>query len=254
MREQVFAPSAADEVPAQARRREFWAGVRIMLPLLLGVAPFGFIFGVLALGAGVPPLEAHAFSLFVFAGSAQFIAAGLIGGGAAPLVVVATIFVVNLRHALYSASLAPHYERLPLRWKLPLSWLLTDEAFATTIARYNQANSPFAHWYAFGSGFTLWVTWQVSTAVGIGVGSGLPSLDGLALDFVLPLTFIAILFPLLEGRPAVIAAAAAGLLAVVLDPLPYKIGLLIAAMVGVAVGLAADLRLQPGDAPQEGRA
>jgi 4-azaleucine resistance transporter AzlC len=218
--------------------REFWAGVRAMLPLLLGVAPFGMIFGVVALASGIPPLEAHGFSLFVFAGSAQFIAAGLIGGGAAPPVVVLTILVVNLRHLLYSASLAPYVWRLPARWKLSLAWLLTDEAFATTSAYLRKGDTGHVHWFTLGSGLTLWATWQLSTALGVALGAVVPG--GMALDFALPLTFIALLFPMLTDRPEIAAALSAGVLSVALAGLPHKIGLLLAVMVGIGVGLGVE--------------
>ena len=101
-------------------RTEFGAGVRDQIPILLGVVPFGLIFGALAISVGIPPLAAQGFSLFVFAGSAQFIAVSLIGEMAPAIVILATIFVVNLRHALYSASMSPQFAPLQLRWKLSL--------------------------------------------------------------------------------------------------------------------------------------
>src|SRR3990170_4098861 len=106
--------------------REFLNGARNTLPILLGVVPFGLFFGALAIEIGLSPIQAQGLSLFVFAGSAQFVAVDLLRQGAAPVVVVLTIFLVNLRHALYSASLAPHVARLPLRWRAAMAWLLTD--------------------------------------------------------------------------------------------------------------------------------
>jgi 4-azaleucine resistance transporter AzlC len=144
--------------------------MRDQLPLLLGVVPFGLIYGALAVSAGVPPLAAQGFSLVIFAGSAQFIAATMVGSGALPGVIVFTILIVNLRHALYSASLAPHLAHLPRRWKLALSWLLTDEAFAIASARYRRGELGQAHWYLLGTGMTLWASWQVSTSLGIALG------------------------------------------------------------------------------------
>jgi len=221
-----------------------------MLPLMLGVIPFGLIFGALALASGVPPLEVQGLSLFVFAGSAQFIAAGLIGDGAAPVVIVLTIFVVNLRHALYSATIAPHVRRLSARWKVSLSWLLTDEAFAMASVRYRDGDTAQAHWFTLGTGLTLWAFWQSSTALGIAVGAVVP--EGLALDFALPLTFIALLIPLVTNRPTLVAALSAGVLAVALAGLPYKIGLLLAVMLGVGVGLGLE-SFWGGETPEEGQ-
>lgn len=224
-------PTIQNSTPA----REFWAGVRGQLPIQLGVIPFGLIFGVSALAAGIPPLETQLFSVLIFAGSAQFVAAQLVREGASALVIVTTIFIVNLRHALYSASLASHLRRLDIRWKLSLSWLLTDEAFVVASVRYRQPDAHLAHWFTLGTGLTLWVSWQISTFAGIALGEVLP--DDLPLDFALPLTFIALLIPFLTGRPAIAAALVAGVLAVALDGLPYNAGLLVAALVGVGAGV-----------------
>ena len=223
---------------ASPPHREFLAGVRDQLPLLLGVVPFGLIFGALAISAGVPPLAAQGFSLVIFAGSAQFIAATMVGSGALPGVVVFTILIVNLRHALYSASLAPHLAHLPRRWKLALSWLLTDEAFAMASARYRRGELAQAHWHMLGTGMALWASWQVSTSLGIALGTRLP--ENLPLDFALPLTFLAILRPTLVDGPSRAAAAAGGLLAVLLGGLPFKLGLVVASLAAVAIGLAVE--------------
>lgn len=224
-----------------ARAQEFWAGVRGQLPILLGVVPFGLIFGVLAITADIPPLEAQAFSLIIFAGSSQFIAAGLVGDGVPPLLIVITIFAVNLRHALYSATLAPHWQALSGRWKTVLAWLLTDEAFATSIVRYSaDDDKTHAHWYAFGTGLTLWTAWQLSTVAGIVLGTQVQQAADIGLDFALPLTFLALVFPMLVDRPMLLSAAAAGLSAVALADLPFRSGLLVAAIIGIAVGMLAE--------------
>ncbi len=149
-------------------RAEFLNGFKAELPILLGVLPFGMIYGVLALQAGLPPAMALAMSSIVFAGSSQFIGTQLMAQGAAGLVIVATTFVVNLRHALYSASVAPFIKRVPLRWKVLLAYLLTDEAYAVTIMRFTQPDSSAAlnkHWFYLGAGFTLWASWQISSAI-----------------------------------------------------------------------------------------
>jgi 4-azaleucine resistance transporter AzlC len=214
-------------------------GARDQLPLLLGVAPFGMIFGALALTAGIPPLEAQGFSLFVFAGSAQFIAAGLIADGIPPLIIVLTIMVVNLRHMLYSATFSSYFQHLPARWKATLAWLLTDEAFVVASIRYQRSDTFLAHWYTLGTGLTLWLAWQLSTAIGIFLGTHIPA--HWSLDFALPLTFLALISPTLSDRPAWAAALSAGILAVVLAGLPYKLGLLLAASLGIAVGLIIEI-------------
>ncbi|HEX5941795.1 MAG TPA: AzlC family ABC transporter permease [Anaerolineales bacterium] len=215
--------------------KQFWAGARAEIPLLIGVIPFGLIYGALALNAGLSPAEAQMMSSIVFAGSAQFITAQLVHEAAPGLVIVLTIAVVNLRHMLYSASMAPYIASLPTRWKAVLSYLLTDEAYAPTILHYEKHGAtPHAHWFWFGAGCTLWVFWQMSTAVGVFLGAAIP--ESWSLDFALPLTFIAMLVPVLRGRPAVAAALSAGAVALLAFSLPYRLGLIVAALVGILVG------------------
>ncbi len=211
------------------RGNAFWLGVRALLPMHLGVMPFGVIYGIVALQSGIPPLAAILMSSIVFAGSAQFLIAQLVGVGAPALLMVGAAGLVNLRHALYSASVAPVLEHLPMRWKLLLSYFLTDEAYAAAIPHLlAEPRSPCAHWILFGAGFALWAGWQIATVVGVLLGAGLP--NDWSLDFALPLTFIAIVVPLLTDRRRIAVALAAGALAVLLAGLPYKLGLFCAAL------------------------
>ena len=215
--------------------REFLLGLRDQLPILLGVVPFGLIFGALARSAGIPPLESQAFSILIFAGSSQFIATSLVAETTPAIIVVLTILLVNLRHMLYSAALAPHLARLPLRWKIALAWLLTDEAFAMASVRYKDPDRGYPHWYFLGTGLTLWASWQLSTFLGITLGSILPGTA--LLDFALPLTFLALLVPTLVDRPTLLVALTAGGLAAALAGLPFKLGLMIAVTFSVGLGV-----------------
>lgn len=216
-------------------RHELLSGLRDVIPLLVGAAPFGMIYGVLAMDAGIPVIAAQFMSLIVFAGSAQFIAAQLIGAAASGFVVVLTVFIVNLRHALYSASIAPHTKKLAPGWKWLLSYLLTDEAYAVAINRYrDSAAKPHRHWYFLGAGLGLWATWQASTAIGIFLGTEIP--PGWSLDFTLALTFIAIVVPGLKSKADVAAALVGGLVALLAWGLAYRLGLIVAAFAGIAAG------------------
>lgn len=213
----------------------FWAGVRAESPLLIGVFPFGLIYGALALNAGLSTAAAQLMSSILFAGSSQFIAAQLVHQVTPAVVIVLTIAVVNLRHMLYSASLAPYISSLSMRWKVLLSYLLTDEAYAATVIHYeNEGVTPNSHWFFLGAGFSLWFTWQISTAVGIFLGTAIP--ESWSLDFALPLTFIAMVVPVLKNQPMVAAALSAGVVALIAYALPYRLGLILAALVGIAVG------------------
>ena len=218
-------------------RSEFLGGVRAELPLLLGVVPFGLIFGVLGLTAGLPAWAVVVSSFLIFGGASQVVFAQLWGAGTPPVVTAATVGVVNLRHLLYSAAVAGYLRELPWRWKLLLAYLLTDEAFAAAIGRLRDGPAtPYRHWFLFGTGFTLWAGWQASTLGGVLLGTAIPA--AWSLEFSIPLTFIALLVLSVRKRSEAGAALAAGFAAVVLLAIPHKLGLLAAALAGLAVGLA----------------
>ncbi len=228
---------------AKTRKQEFWSGVKDEAPILLGVVPFGLLYGALAISVHIPTLVSQAMSSIVFAGASQLIAAQLIGTGTSGLVVVMVVFVVNLRHALYSASVAPHVRHQGTGWKLLLSYLLTDEAYAVTITHYNrEGDSPDRHWYFLGAGLTLWSAWQVSTAIGIFIGAQIPA--SWPLGFVLPLTFIALVVPSFKDRAGVTAALVAGLVGLLAFNFPYKTGLMLAALIGISMGLVIEGKIE----------
>jgi branched chain amino acid efflux pump len=241
--------SKGDRLQRPANWQEFWSGARDQIPILVGVLPAGLIFGALGKGAGLASIVVQGFSFLVFAGSAQFVALGLIVTGAPPLVIILAIFIVNLRHALYSATFSERLAQLPTRWKIPLSWLLTDEAFAVASVRFNKPEKKDAHWYLLGTGLALWATWQLSTAVGIALGAGVP--ESWHLDFALPLTFLALLTPSITDGPTRLAAVVSAVLAIGLGDLPYRAGLMLAVILSVFVGLLAANRranaAKPGD-------
>jgi 4-azaleucine resistance transporter AzlC len=228
-------------------RSEFLAGLRAELPIAIGVIPFGLIYGVVALGAGLPASAAQAMSAIVFAGSAQFISAELFRLSTPAVIVVLTIGVINLRHALYSASVAPYVQKLPKTWKLLLAYLLTDEAYAVAITHYQQEGAPASrgnkHWYFLAAGLLLWITWQVSTAAGIFLGAAIPA--GWSLDFTLALTFIGLVVPALKDKASAAAALAAGIMAVAAAGLLFNLGLLLAALAGIATGMLVEAVQRP---------
>lgn len=225
-------------------RKSFLNGVRAEFPLLIGVFPFGMIYGALALKSGLSPLVSQSMSAIVFAGSSQFVASQLVHDAAPGFVIVLTIAVVNLRHMLYSASLAPYLKNLPLKWKAILSYFLTDEAYAPSILQYEAKGiTPTSHWFLLGAGFSLWFIWQTSTALGIFLGTAIP--ESWSLDFALPLTFLAMVVPALKNRPMITAALSAGVVALLAYSLPFKLGLILAALTGIAIGTIMEGRKSP---------
>jgi 4-azaleucine resistance transporter AzlC len=225
-------------VPQPTRRGEFLAGTKATIPLVVSGIPFGIIFGALAVSSGFTPVQTIALSAFVFAGSAQFIATGMYAAGAAAPIIILTTFVVNARHALYSASLAPYARHLPQRWLLPLGFSLTDETFVIAIARYQQTDeSPYKHWFWLGSAIFMYVSWQLSTWVGIIAGGSIPDPISWGLDFAMYVTFLGMLVPMVRTRPPLAAALVAAFVAVAARGLPNQIGLLIATVAGVLAGV-----------------
>ncbi|MDA4121299.1 MAG: AzlC family ABC transporter permease [Thaumarchaeota archaeon] len=226
-------------------RTELLAGTKAVLPILLGVIPFGLTYGVLAVGAGLPVAAAVGMSSILFAGSSQFVSIQLFSAAVPLALILLTVLIVNLRHLLYSASMAPHLRELRLSWKVILSYLLTDEAYVVTITHYNKAGALInRQWYFLGAGFTMWGAWQVSTFVGVFLGTLIPS--NLSLEFAVTLTFIALLVPNLKDRPSVITAITSGIIAVIAINLPFRLNILVAAILALGVGLLAG-RLQHKD-------
>ncbi len=225
-------------------RREFIGGVRGMLPLVIGVTPFGFIFGVLSLAAGLPWWAPVAMSAFVFAGSAQFVAILLLGAGTAYPFIVLTTLVLNLRHALYGASIAEYLRSLSERWRGLLAFGMTDESFAVAITHYRDGehgDSGNKHWYFLGASMGLYVVWIASSGVGYLVGNAFGDPTALGLDFALPVVFIAILVPQLRTRAGIVSAFVAGAVAVLTLALPNKLGLILAIAAGIITGLVLEL-------------
>ncbi|MEO1403015.1 MAG: AzlC family ABC transporter permease [Cyanobacteria bacterium J06635_1] len=219
-------------------RSEFWTGARDIFPLVVGAIPFGIIFGTLATNSSLSVGGTLAMSALVFAGSSQFIAVGMIAAGTGWPLVVLTAFIVNLRHLLYSVSLVPHVKLLSQRWKAILGFLLVDEVFAIAIRRYDAHDrSPFKHWYYLGAALTMYVSWQLSTLLGITVGQRIPNAAEWGLDFAMSVTFIGMVIPYLKTRPMFVAVVVAGVVALVTNPLPHQLGLLVAAVAGVAAGV-----------------
>lgn len=226
-----------------SRRQSFTDGVIAMVPMAPAVAPFGIICGLTAMATGLSAAQALTMSATIFAGASQLATLQLVAEGAVPVIVVATALVVNLRFAMYSASLAPHLYRLGPKWRWPLAYFLVDQNYALTILRHQRSDGghdPLAHWYFLGGGVALWVMWQVASAVGIFMGGGVPR--DWSLDFAIPLLFMALLFQSIRRRPHVIAAITGGVVATLAAALPYNLGLVLGALTGIAAGVTGEQR------------
>ncbi|MEM7795230.1 MAG: AzlC family ABC transporter permease [Cyanobacteria bacterium P01_C01_bin.118] len=216
--------------------KEFWAGARQTIPLIVGAIPFGIIFGTLAQTSGLSFAGAMGMSAIVFAGSSQFIALGLLGTGTPLGMIVLTTWVVNLRHLLYAVSLVPYVKHLSQAWKLPLGFWLTDENFMVAIQRYRQEDSSSQkHWFQLGSALAMYVNWQLCTLLGLTLGQSVPSAWGL--DFAMVATFIGMTIPYLTNRPMVATVIVSGIMALLSHGLPHQLGLMVAAIAGILTGI-----------------
>ncbi len=225
---------------SSSRIREFGAGAKDTIPMMIGAMPFGIIFGALAISGErtLTPAATMGMSLIVFAGSAQFIALGLYAQGIGLPFIIFTTFIVNLRHALYAASLAPFMRHLGQRWLATLGFWLTDETYAVVIRRYHaDGQIAHSHWYYLGSALPFYLNWQLCTLIGIVAGSQLGDAASWGLDFAMTVTFISIVVPLIKGRPMLACALGSGAVSLMARGLPNRLGLLIGGLAGIAVGL-----------------
>lgn len=209
----------------------FWRGFGAMVPLWLGMVPFGAAYAVSARAAGLSLLETQLMSLLVFSGGAQFSAAGLFAANASPFTLVATTFLINARHLLYGVSLGQLIRFRP-RERLLAAHLLTDEAYGVTLG--NAARSPG---FFLGAGSSVLFSWNLSTLVGSLLSTLVPDPAALGVDFLFPLAFLALLIPLVKSLPALAVAVSAGLLALLVSQaLNSGLVVLLAGILGPLLG------------------
>ncbi len=207
--------------------------------MLLGAAPFGLITGASAVAAGMAALEITLMSATVFAGAAQLAAIALLSAGAAVWVVLLTTLMVNLRHVMYSAALAPSLRGESLGARAAMGAVLVDHIYAFASLRFARREPDLVRRdYVLGMGLPMWLTWTCATAAGAFLGAQVPA--SWQLDFAVPLMFLALLIPSIRNRPGLVAAITGGGLALALGGLPFNLGLVIGALTGIAAGTAAE--------------
>lgn len=216
-------------------KKDFLAGFKDQLPLIVGVIPFGLVFGAYAISAGISTIETVSLSVLINAGSSQIAAIGLLTNGADPLIIIFSIALINLRFMLYSATWSGWMQGIRKPWKILLSYWLTDATFVLVVNRYRYHASPENLWYALGVGFGQWSAWIGSCVVGALLGTIVPA--SLSLEFALPLLFISLIMGHLINLPMVVAALVSGSVALLFINLPNNLGLLLSILVGILVGL-----------------
>jgi len=216
----------------------FWRGLLATLPLAPGVVAFGLLYGVMARQVGFSPWEAWAMSLIVHAGSAQFTALGMWQASSAIPIILATL-VINLRHMLLGASVAPYLRGLSPPWKALLALWMSDESYALAIAEYERGVG--SHYYFLGANVGVYLAWPTSGLLGALLGAAIPDPGRYGLDLVFPLGFLGLLTVFLKDRTGVAVAILAGGLALLgTFLLPGKWAIVVAGLVGSGLGLLLD--------------
>lgn len=224
-------------------KNAYLRGVRGAVPFLLVVAPFGLLFGVVATEAGLRLGEVMGFSILVIAGAAQFTALQLMVDEAPVLIVLASALAVNLRMAMYSASLAPYLGDAPIWQRAIVAYLNVDQTFALSVQEYEdrpEMSVPARVAFFFGTASPVLPTWVAATWVGAVVGTAIPA--QFALDFAVPITFLAIVAPSLKTFAHVAAALTSVILAITLAWIPHNLWILIAGIGGMMVGAEVERR------------
>ncbi|WP_367990772.1 AzlC family ABC transporter permease [Vibrio sp. NTOU-M3] len=219
--------------PYIGRKQLFWQGTIAMLPLSIAVIPWGLLAGSFAIDAGLNPFESQALSAILFAGSAQLVATGMLKASASITTMLIATFFITSRHLLYSISMRKTISPLPLKWRLTLGFLLTDELFAIC---GQQSEKQFNRWYALGAGLSFYLCWNLATLVGIIAGSYIPAMNELRLEFAVAATFIAIVIPTIKNSAVLVSVIVALLISVICAYLKIESGLMFAALGGMFAG------------------
>ncbi len=199
----------------------FFKGVIDILPLMIPVVPFGIIFGAIGIELGFGPYLTYVTSIVIFSGASQIVILQLFSAGASSLVAITSSSVVSTRHLLYGAVMSQHLNHLSIYWKIGLSYLLTDQAFAVSNEYFKKNNSnKYKHFHLIGSGFTLWLIWQITTIIGIILGSIVP--EELGLTFTIPLTFLALLVNYLRNFNHLIVILLSGTSSILFFDFPFQ--------------------------------
>ena len=211
----------------------FKKGILQELPLQIGVFPFGIIYGFIASENGFSALQAFLMSSILFAGASQ-IAFAKLYLFASPITIITSVTAINLRHLLYGFSVNEYLKQLSLKWRIILSYLLTDEAYAVSIIYFkNNYEKKYFHYHLLGSGLTLFVVWQISTITGILFGKYLTGF--INLEFIIPLSFIAIIIPILKNRGDVAACLVSGISSLFFYKLNLELWIVVSAILGIFV-------------------
>ena len=215
--------------------KTLYQGIIDVSPLMIPVFPFGIIYGVIGMELGIGPYMTLGLSIIIFGGASQIVFLQLFSGGASSLVILSSVGAVNSRHLLYGAVLSEHLSTLKLTWKIILSYVMTDQAFAVSNTFFkNNYKNESTHFHLLGAGFTCWTIWQISTILGIVLGSVVP--EELGLSFTISLTFLALLINDFRKFNNIIVMIVSGVVATIgFNSIPFKAYIIVAALSALTV-------------------
>lgn len=222
----------------------YWKGFRDGTPFVFVAVPFGTLFGVFATEAGLNIVQTMAFTSTVFAGAAQFAALQLLQDGTPTAIILISALAVNLRMAMYSASLTPYLGAAPLWQRAFAAYLTVDQSYACSIVQFEkEPGMTVAQRMAYFVGSVTPITplWILATYLGAVLGTRIP--ESWALDFALPITFLAMIGPMMRTPAHVVAALVAIIVSLLCAGVPYNLGLLIAGCAGMVAGAQAEVML-----------
>ena len=210
-------------------------GIIDVSPLMIPVFPFGIIYGVIGMDLGIGPYMTLGLSIIIFGGASQIVLLQLFSGGASSLVILSSVGAVNSRHILYGAVLSEHLSSLKITWKIILSYVMVDQAFAVSNTYFNKnKRNQNKHYHLLGAGFTCWIIWQISTILGIVLGPFVP--EELGLSFTISLTFLALLIDDFRKFKNIIVMFVSGIVATIgFNSIPFKAYIIVAALSALAV-------------------
>ncbi len=248
-------PNAAqDRVLARSLRQCFLHAIVHSLPFLLVLVPFGLLFGVVSVDAGLDLWQVAGFSTFVLAGASQFTAVQLMLDNASVIVVIISALTVNLRLAMYSAALVPWLGAASPKERGLIAYLLVDQTYGIAIQHYEQnpklrLDQRLA--YFFGASAAMCLPWIAAGLIGARIGKVIP--ETWALDFAIPITFLAMIAPMVRKLAHLAAVVVSILASLVFSFLPSGLGLLIAAPLAMMAGAGVEIWTERRAAAAQGK-
>lgn len=218
-------------------RSYYWSGFRAGLPFLLVICPYALLFGVVATEAGLDLLKVMSMSVLIIAGAAQLVSVQMMIEEAPVAVILLTALAVNMRMAMYSASITPHIGQAPMWQRALAAYFLVDQSYGISIQQYETAREMTLREklaYFAGTVTPVCPLWYLFTYIGAVAGTRIP--PEFALDFAMPITFIAIFAPMLKSLAHISAAAVSVLAALALIWMPYNLGLILAGLAAMLTG------------------